>query len=253
MIPLSRCVRADKYALTPAHNYCHTYIYIHVFSYEQSSVDRHGSTSLLWAAGQGHLDVCRYLADECEVDPLDLHQTQKDGRNALHWAARNGKLGVCKWLVSDCKVPVDIQTFDGTSPFHWAVWQGHLPVCKWLVEEAGADKELRNSYGCNATHWASQQAVENIEMCRWLHADLRLDFGLINNNGHSALHKTALRGHALMTRWLVEEVRLDARHVQPDNDGDVPSKVARMEGFHELADWLVREEERLRDQPMQLD
>ncbi|CAK9106458.1 Protein VAPYRIN (MtVpy) (Protein HERMES), partial [Durusdinium trenchii] len=44
--------------------------------------DRHGSNALLWAAGGGHLELCRCLVEA----RVDLQSRQKDHRNALHWA-----------------------------------------------------------------------------------------------------------------------------------------------------------------------
>mmetsp|Transcript_28567 Transcript_28567/g.53921 ORF Transcript_28567/g.53921 Transcript_28567/m.53921 type:complete len:487 (+) Transcript_28567:361-1821(+) len=126
------------------------------------TADRHGSSALLWAAGSGHLHVCKYLVDFGNVNPL--RTMQKDGRNALHWAARNGHLEVCKWLVDWCKLSVDQPTLDGTTAFHWAVWQGHIGICRWLVEEENANFTSLNSFGCNAIQWAAQ--TSNLEMCR---------------------------------------------------------------------------------------
>ena len=36
------------------------------------AADRHGSNALLWAAGEGHLEVCKYLADACKVPAVAL-------------------------------------------------------------------------------------------------------------------------------------------------------------------------------------
>lgn len=115
-------------------------------------VDKHGSSALLWAAGGGHLSMCKYLVEECGVDPVK-HEQSKDGRNALHWAARNGRLDVCRWLVDKCGLPPNRGTKDGTTPFHWAVWQSQLKVCKWLVDEKKIDFRSLNSFGCNAMQW----------------------------------------------------------------------------------------------------
>eukprot|EP01052_Picozoa_sp_SAG31_P020958 SAG31_NODE_1598_length_7798_cov_7.682167_4_plen_146_part_00 len=86
-------------------------------------VDRHGSCALHWAAGSGHLCVCRWLAEDCGIAPSICQK--KDGRNALHWSCRNGHLEVCRWLVGTGQVNPSHPTLDGTTPFHWAVWQGH--------------------------------------------------------------------------------------------------------------------------------
>jgi ankyrin repeat protein len=34
-----------------------------------SDVDRHGSSALMWAAGSGHLQVCKYLVEVLGVPP----------------------------------------------------------------------------------------------------------------------------------------------------------------------------------------
>lgn len=117
----------------------------------------------------------------------------KDGRTALHWAARNGYTTVCRFLVGEGVDP-DVETRDQTRPLHWAVWQARLETCRFLVCEAGADIHARNAYGCNAVQWAAQTARDDEGMCRWLRAQ-GLDLSLLNRNGHSALHKAAVKGH----------------------------------------------------------
>ena len=86
------------------------------------ATDRHGSSALLWAAGSGHLDVCRFLvSNTCGIRASSLGGPGKRERgrhrNALHWAARNGHLHVVQWLVLEMDVPVDVGTSDGTTPF----------------------------------------------------------------------------------------------------------------------------------------
>lgn len=73
--------------------------------------DRHGSNALLWAAGGGHLPVCRFLVEECGVS-VDVVATASAAgrrqlrrrRNALHWAARHGHLAVCQCV--SCRRPL---------------------------------------------------------------------------------------------------------------------------------------------------
>ena len=51
----------------------------------------------------------------------------------------------------------------------------------------------RNAYGCNALQWAAQVADDDAGMCAWLR-DRGLDMRVLNSNGHSALHKAAVKG-----------------------------------------------------------
>ena len=83
--------------------------------------DRHGSGPLLWAAGAGHMAVCRWLVEELGIDAAATRR--KDGRTALHWAARNGRLEVCRYL-TERGVDPHALTYDGDSLFMLAAWQG---------------------------------------------------------------------------------------------------------------------------------
>ena len=161
------------------------------------------------------------------------------GRTALHWAARNGHLGVCEWLVAH-GADVDATSSDGTPPLHWAVWQGRLEVCSWLVETAGAHLHALNTFGCNAFQWAAQSpSPRAVDVCRWLCAS-GLDVAVLNCNGHSALHKAAIKGNAKVCEWLLsaDGGRLSERHLQADHDGNTPASMARAEGYETLARWL---------------
>ena len=66
-----------------------------------SKRDGNGSTLLLWAAGGGHLELCRYLIEICNCNPREgqLGKRSFRGRTALHWAARNGHYAVVKYLI----------------------------------------------------------------------------------------------------------------------------------------------------------
>ena len=78
----------------------------------------------------------------------------------------------------------------------------------------------------------------DVEMCRWLVQDIGLDPGLLNCNGHSALHKAALKGQKAVCEWLVDEAKLQYRHMQADKDGNTPARMAQYEGHLELSRWL---------------
>ena len=203
----------------------------------KEATDRHGSTPMIWAAGGGHLASCKLLychgASVCYVQPANANG-RFGGRTALHWAARNGHLEVCEWLVA-CDADPNALTSDGSPPLHWAVWQGRLPVCQWLVNVAGARLHTRNSFGCNAFQWAAQCPTDDaVPLCRWLHAR-GLDARVLNRNGHSALHKAAIKGSDAVCDWLLNEGGLGEAHMLPDRDGNTPAAMAHAEGFAELA------------------
>lgn len=233
--------------------------------WDARTTDVHGSTALMWAAGGGHVGVCRFLVDTCGLsaggeDASAVGKKQRKRlRSPLHWAARHGHAEVCRcarrrsllarvpcdgvpdcegvhrWLVEECGADVNVTTGDGTTPFHYAVWQGHLALCKWFVYQAACDWASLNDFGCNAIQWAAQ--TDDLDMCRWL-AALGLDVAVVNNNGHSAVHKAANKGQARVCEWLLNEESLGLVHLQPDQDGNTPAVMARLEGHGALADAL---------------
>lgn len=200
------------------------------------TMDHYGSTALHWSAGAGQVEVLSALA-RVGVSMADTGG-QKDGRTGLHWAARNGHLRACRWLVAH-GADANARTVDGTCALHWAVWRGELGVAQYLVDEAGADLHSTNHFGCNAIQWAAQSDSGDLRMCRWLR-DRGLDIKLLNRNGHSAVHKAAVKGNRATCEWLLaaDGGGLSAPHLQADGDGNTPSRMARFEGFDGLADRL---------------
>eukprot|EP00930_Biecheleria_cincta_P020862 TRINITY_DN1559_c0_g1_i1.p1 TRINITY_DN1559_c0_g1~~TRINITY_DN1559_c0_g1_i1.p1 ORF type:complete len:538 (-),score=93.45 TRINITY_DN1559_c0_g1_i1:148-1761(-) len=203
--------------------------------------DKNGCPALLWAAGNGHLDVCQYLVNSCGLDPNTPAESSNKGfagRSALHWAARNGQDAVVQWLVNSAHVYLDAGTKDGTVAFHLAAWQGHLS-CVGILHGSGCNVHAVNDYGCNAALWASQ-GKGGLQVLANLHT-LGCDFSHVNSNHHSVLHKAAQWGKTAACTWLLKEraaLGLGARQLQPDKDGLRPSDWAELEGHAELARML---------------
>ena len=154
----------------------------------------------------------------------------------LHWAARNGRLDVCKWCVYEKGVDVDVGTDDGTTPLHFATYNGQLETCRWLVQY-GCDINKENSYGCNASQWCALHG--SVELMVFFKG-AGLDFKSLNLNGHSALHKCAIKGNREACKWLLTcegegGGGLDESHMQADRDGFTPQMFASENGFPELA------------------
>lgn len=243
------------------------------------SLDRNGVSAMLWAAGGGHIDCCRFLADECGLDPnpaqvvevisrcgrggdRDGHVGEHagsgagalaavqharrgfNGRTALHYAARNGHLPVIRWLVEERGCAVDHGTADGTTAFCWAAWQGHEAVLRYLAQ-AGCNPHLLNSYGCNAAMWATQSSAP-LALCCFLHTVLGVDFTRVNANGQGCLHKAAQRGRRDICEWLLRKpeeggVGLAGEETFAPNAAEKssPSDLARYGGHDELAEFLA--------------
>jgi ankyrin repeat protein len=82
----------------------------------------------------------------------DVNYVNKAGRTPLHWAARNGQVSTCAWLASR-GADVNATAKDAVNTFHWAVWGRHIPTCEWALA-AGVDSMAVNRWGCSAIHWA---------------------------------------------------------------------------------------------------
>ena len=66
-----------------------------------------------------------------------------------------------------------------------------MDICQWMVEEGQCDFRATNTFGCNAIQWCTQTG--DVPMCRYLQS-IGLDITLTNRNGHSAVHKAAVKG-----------------------------------------------------------
>ena len=66
-----------------------------------------------------------------------------------------------------------------------------------------------------------------------------LDFKIINNNGHSAIHKAAIKGNMKACLWLINVAGLGLDHCKPDREGDSPVELAKFNGYYDLAKILL--------------
>lgn len=211
-------------------------------------IDTKGASPLMWAAGGGHLNIVRFLVEECACNPNQPQQGKRSfsGRTPLHWAARNGHIKVVEYLVHACNVDLEAATADGTTAFGWASWQGHVSIMKFLCDN-GCQINSINSYGCNAVLWAAQ-GNSDLATIQWLQVK-GCEMTRVNNNGHGVLHKAAQRGQLAVCEWFFDawiEASTDAKSslqlVAPDVDGWCPSDLAGMEGYDELARIIANRE-----------
>lgn len=211
-------------------------------------VDTKGASTLMWAAGGGHMDMVRFLVIECACDPNQPQRGKRSfsGRTPLHWAARNGHVKVVEYLVTECKVDLEAATTDGTTAFCWASWQGHLPIMNFLSEH-GCNINSVNSFGCNAVLWAAQ-GNSDLATIQWLQAQ-GCEMTRVNSNGHGVLHKAAQRGQLAVCEWFFDtwietstDTNVSLQLVAPDLEGWCPSDLAGMEGHHDLARILADRE-----------
>ncbi|KAL3086864.1 hypothetical protein niasHT_030943 [Heterodera trifolii] len=162
-----------------------------------------GSTPLLLACENGHLDIVELLVEKggadfeiadsadgdtplmCAVMERNLpiidylvkkgastDRTNKKGISPLHYAAKIGTFEVCKLLLASGANVNQQTTADGTgeafgcAPLHFACFGGHLEIVKLLVEEGGAELAIANSAGHSPLIYA--KIGRNSEIVRYL-------------------------------------------------------------------------------------
>jgi len=199
----------------------------------RTSLDKNGSTALMWACGGGNFLLVKYLIEEhnCAVNIRQAGRRSFKGRTALHWAARNGHANVVEYLLSK-DAEIDAMTADGTTAFCWATWGGYIDVMK-VLQSGGCDVTATNTFGCNALLWFSQSPNSTtIECLAYLVDELKFDLRTKNANGHTLIHKCAQRGNL----ELIEHVttcymeRLSSENFGGDSENMRPSDLAKADG-----------------------
>ena len=89
-------------------------------------------TCLCYAARENHVDVMRYLIDECHRDPMAV---DRSGRTPLHCAAANGHSAAAEYLLSTGKCDPLAKDNDGDTPFKLA--KGHTDTLSVLMKFGG--------------------------------------------------------------------------------------------------------------------
>ncbi|CAL1701431.1 unnamed protein product [Somion occarium] len=108
------------------------------FALANDASTRTGLTALHAAASRGHLDIVKWLIEDCGAIP-DIED--KEGETALHKAALNGHLRIVAYLLPD-KADVHAQDADGWTALHNACSKGYLDIVRFLCEQGGAASEI---------------------------------------------------------------------------------------------------------------
>ena len=97
----------------------------------------HKTTPTHVAALKGHINIVKYLIEECRCDPNLPGGVQ--GRAPLFQAAQEGHLSIVKFLIIKCGCDPASRDIDQTTPLHLAAKNGHLSTVKYLCEERKCD------------------------------------------------------------------------------------------------------------------
>ena len=109
-----------------------------------------GATPLVMAAKNGHLEVVKFLVENCAADVVYAGSVTFDGETIdgappLWCAAAAGHLEIVKYLIKK-SANVNNTTLTNSTPLRAACFDGHFTIVKYLVEHS-ADIEIANRHG----------------------------------------------------------------------------------------------------------
>jgi len=139
--------------------------------------DMDGDTSLHYAAGEGNLEVTKYLVEH----GANIEAANKWGNTPILAAVIGRKLETSRYLVEQ-GVNIHVTNEWGITPLISAASRGELEIIKLLIAN-GADIEAKSDKGNTALMWASRSG--HVNAVRYL-VDMGADKSALNKKKQSA-------------------------------------------------------------------
>ncbi|CCI39232.1 unnamed protein product [Albugo candida] len=228
--------------------------------------DKFGRLAHCSAALNGHLDVVRYLLEECE-SPIDMNAIDEYGGTCLHWAASRGRKEVVQYLCTH-GIDVHITSYDNKTAYQLAK-DKHKQKCvhflkSWYemsqkfvhaaetgdidelsrmiveINDSYSIRCLRDKNGKNAIHWAAESGHLFALKLLCDHSSVWTD---ADKFGHNALHCAALGGNKECAFWLIRKSLKASELLTSTLTNKSPSRCAFEAGHTGLAAKLQAWEE----------
>jgi ankyrin repeat protein len=157
--------------------------------------DNCGRTPLMWAALNGHEDMCKLLiANKASVGVYEA-----DGLNPLIFAILDGNKDVCKLLIAN-KASVEVEFSGRWVPLHYAACHGHKDVCRLLIENK-ASIDAKSRIGETPLHIAALHGRKDV--CGLL-IEHKASVDAKDNDGRPPLVVAAHNGYENACRLLID-------------------------------------------------
>ena len=196
---------------------------------EKDSVDQ---IALHTAAGYGHVNVVRYLVQECNSE---VNSQDKDGHTPLHNAARGGNYTIVDYLIKECGSDINAKDKDGHTPLHLAAHDGHLETAKVILSQADCIVNLPDNNQQTPLHYAAQNGHLNVvEHLIEVHA---CDPMITDEKGISPFHLAAGNGKLSIVRFMLSKGNCNPQ--QLDVNGCSSLHLVSQEGHLDVAKLLV--------------
>nr|XP_002121288.1 protein fem-1 homolog CG6966-like [Ciona intestinalis] len=193
-----------------------------------------GSTPLITASREGHLEVVQYLIVKCHADMHQRGSVIFDGETIedappLWCAAAAGHFSVVKCLVQH-KADPNCTTQTNSTPLRAACFDGHLGIVKYLLEHK-ADIEIANRHEHTCLMIACYKGHTDI-VKMLLEAGANVNRCSVKRN--TALHDCAENGSVSIAKLLLQ---FGAR-TQKDGHGMTPLMTAAVAGHVQLTEYF---------------
>ena len=195
-------------------------------------VERGDSWRVLhYASSGGHLEVVKYLVEQCHVD---IYARTNGGWTALHFASVEGHLEVVRYFVHDCHVDVSTKSDEGCTALHGSCEKGQLLILRYLIQECHVDVNTKSNNGCTALHSAAQNG--SLSIVQYLIHDCHVDVNIKANDGTNALHLASFGGQLDVVRFLLADCHVDV--TAKDLWDDTAYDFAKRRNHFEVAAFL---------------
>ena len=156
---------------------------------------KYGSTPLLFACQNGHIDVAKILLQY----GANIRAASYNGATALHYATQSGNINVIEMVLKE-GLNVNATNYQGMTSLHMAVKKRLIDIVELLIENGAnifAKTKAKNS---NCLLLASQKG--HVEMMKLL-IEKGLDINSKNIDGDTPFIITCLYGRAKAAQFLL--------------------------------------------------
>lgn len=147
-----------------------------------NTADDDGCTALLFAAGEGHENIVKFLL---QVPGIDVNAHDKDGWSVLIFAIFNNRENIVKLLLQSPSININAQAKDGWTALMFATVKGLENIVNILLQCTGINVNIQSDNGNTPLIAASSWSQKNI-------AKMLLQMPGINIDAHNAEGDTAL-------------------------------------------------------------
>ena len=147
---------------------------VHTHGADPNPTARQGVTPFQLAVWQNQLPVCRWLVQDCGIQPAN--QVNDFGCGAPHWLgicppsrADDDLLPTAEWLAEQPGISFSAKQKQGHSILHKAAWMGHLTLVSYLHEQHGMMDDATDLAGNYAADLADMaHTPRHDEVARYL-------------------------------------------------------------------------------------